>query len=124
MSENKTKPTEVSVEAYIDAVPNEARREDARTLLALLTEFLIVATHRAAARGVGDRRHRSGLADQAVGDPRVGRGVRRQRVVARRVEAAAVPRHSVGLSRAVAAVELVVGGAAGIDTVAVTSCSP
>ena len=39
MSENKTKPTEVSVEAYIDAVPNEARREDARTLLALLTEL-------------------------------------------------------------------------------------
>ncbi|NWG71378.1 MAG: DUF1801 domain-containing protein [Parvularculaceae bacterium] len=32
----KTKPTAVSVEAFIDKVPNETRRKDAKTLLALM----------------------------------------------------------------------------------------
>ncbi len=35
-TENKTKPTAVSVTAFIDAIENETRRKDARTLLALL----------------------------------------------------------------------------------------
>lgn len=36
MAENKTKATEVSVDAFIDAVENDTRREDARVLKALL----------------------------------------------------------------------------------------
>jgi hypothetical protein len=32
----KTKPTAVRVENFIDAVPNESRKKDARTLLALM----------------------------------------------------------------------------------------
>lgn len=34
--ELKTKPTAVSVEAFIEKVPNEVRRKDAKTLLALM----------------------------------------------------------------------------------------
>ncbi|MXZ75163.1 MAG: DUF1801 domain-containing protein [Gemmatimonadetes bacterium] len=36
MSELKTRPTDASVEAFIDAVDHPRRREDARTLLALM----------------------------------------------------------------------------------------
>jgi hypothetical protein len=32
----KTKPTALSVDAYIEAIPDEARRRDCRTLLALM----------------------------------------------------------------------------------------
>ena len=39
MAEAKTKPTAVSVENFIAAVENPARREDARAVLALLTEI-------------------------------------------------------------------------------------
>ncbi|TNE84004.1 MAG: DUF1801 domain-containing protein [Deltaproteobacteria bacterium] len=35
---NKTTPTDASVEAFVAAVPNEARREDAQTLLRLLSD--------------------------------------------------------------------------------------
>ena len=35
MAENKTKPTTVSVETFIDAVDSDAKREDARVLDAL-----------------------------------------------------------------------------------------
>ena len=36
MAELKTKPTEVSVDAFLDAVPDPQRREDARRLCAML----------------------------------------------------------------------------------------
>jgi hypothetical protein len=36
MAETKTKPTEVSVEGFIDAVDNPVRREDARAVLAMM----------------------------------------------------------------------------------------
>lgn len=36
MAENKTKPTEVGVEAFLDAVTPDARREDGRALCALM----------------------------------------------------------------------------------------
>lgn len=36
MAENKTKPTEVDVEAYVDAVPDAGRRQDALTLVAIM----------------------------------------------------------------------------------------
>ena len=37
-AENKTKPTEVSVESYLAAIENEARRADCDTLLKLMTK--------------------------------------------------------------------------------------
>ncbi len=36
MAETKTKPTEVSVDAFIEAVPDPERREDAKTVRAML----------------------------------------------------------------------------------------
>lgn len=36
MAENKTRPTDGSVEAYIAAVPDEGRRKDCRTLVSLM----------------------------------------------------------------------------------------
>ena len=36
MAETKTKPTEVAVESFIDAVENPTRREDARTVCAMM----------------------------------------------------------------------------------------
>jgi hypothetical protein len=36
MAENKTKPTQQSVAAYIDAIPDETKRNDARTLIELM----------------------------------------------------------------------------------------
>jgi hypothetical protein len=39
MAENKTKPTPVSAEAFIDAVPDPVRREDARALAALMARL-------------------------------------------------------------------------------------
>lgn len=36
MAEIKTKPTQVSVDDFIDAVPNPQRREDARTIRAMM----------------------------------------------------------------------------------------
>ena len=36
MAENKTKPTEVSVDAFLDAVPDPVRREDGRVLRAMM----------------------------------------------------------------------------------------
>jgi hypothetical protein len=36
MADNKTKPTELSVGAYIDALPDDTRRADARTLADLM----------------------------------------------------------------------------------------
>lgn len=36
MAETKTKPTEVSADAFIEAVPNPERRADAKTLRAML----------------------------------------------------------------------------------------
>jgi hypothetical protein len=36
MPENKTKPTDVSVDGFIDAVESAQRREDARTLCAMM----------------------------------------------------------------------------------------
>ena len=36
MAETKTKPTEVGVESFIDAVENPTRREDARTVCAMM----------------------------------------------------------------------------------------
>ncbi|MBC9032863.1 DUF1801 domain-containing protein [Sphingomonas sp. JC676] len=36
MAELKTKPTEVRVDAFIEAVPDATRREDAKTLVALM----------------------------------------------------------------------------------------
>ena len=36
MAENKTKPTQVSVTDFIDAVPNAQRREDAKTVCAMM----------------------------------------------------------------------------------------
>jgi len=36
MADNKTKPTKVSVAAFIDAVPDQTRRADARTLVKLM----------------------------------------------------------------------------------------
>jgi len=36
MAENKTKPTEVSVTAYIDAIPDAAKRADAKALAKLM----------------------------------------------------------------------------------------
>jgi len=38
MVENKTKPTDADVDAFIDAVDNDRRREEARTVLALMRE--------------------------------------------------------------------------------------
>ncbi len=38
MAENKTKPTDADVDAFIDAVDDERRREEARTVLALMGE--------------------------------------------------------------------------------------
>jgi hypothetical protein len=37
-AENKTKPTEVSVESYLAAIENEARRADCETLLKLMSK--------------------------------------------------------------------------------------
>ena len=37
MAENKTRPTQASVAAYLDALTDEARREDCRALAALMT---------------------------------------------------------------------------------------
>jgi len=39
MAENKTKPTDVSVEDFIGAVENKRRREDAQELVALMREI-------------------------------------------------------------------------------------
>jgi hypothetical protein len=36
MAELKTKPTETSVEAFLDAVPDETRREDAKAVSAMM----------------------------------------------------------------------------------------
>jgi Domain of unknown function (DU1801) len=36
MAENKTKPTKTSVPAFIDAIPDQTRRADAKTLLKLM----------------------------------------------------------------------------------------
>ena len=36
MAENKTKPTQVSVPAYIDAITDETKRKDAKALVKLL----------------------------------------------------------------------------------------
>jgi hypothetical protein len=36
MAETKTKPTQVSVDSFIDAVENPVRREDARVVLAMM----------------------------------------------------------------------------------------
>jgi hypothetical protein len=36
MAENKTKPTSVDVDAFIDSVPDEQRRDEARTLRVLM----------------------------------------------------------------------------------------
>lgn len=36
MAETKTKPTEVSVDSFIDAVENPTRRDDARTVLGMM----------------------------------------------------------------------------------------
>jgi len=36
MAENKTKPTELSVSAFIDALPDEIRRADAKVLVKLM----------------------------------------------------------------------------------------
>ena len=38
MAENKTKPTEVSVAAFIDAMTDPAKREDAKVLVKLMQE--------------------------------------------------------------------------------------
>ena len=38
MAENKTKATEVSVTAYIDAIEDETRREESKVLVKLLTK--------------------------------------------------------------------------------------
>lgn len=38
MSGNKTQPTDASVDDFIDAVENDRRRQDARTLLALMRD--------------------------------------------------------------------------------------
>ena len=38
MAENKTKPTDADVDAFIDAVDNDRRREEARTVLDLMRE--------------------------------------------------------------------------------------
>jgi hypothetical protein len=38
MAENKTQPTDASVEAFLDAVPDEKRRADARVVLAMMKE--------------------------------------------------------------------------------------
>lgn len=43
MAENKTKPTGRSVEAFIERVPNSTRRDDARTVLALMRRVSRVA---------------------------------------------------------------------------------
>ena len=39
MAENKTKPTDVDVDAFIDAIANDRRRQEARTVLALMREI-------------------------------------------------------------------------------------
>jgi hypothetical protein len=39
MAENKTKPTDADVDAFIDAVDSERRREEARTVLALMRDI-------------------------------------------------------------------------------------
>jgi hypothetical protein len=36
MAENKTKPSELSVAAYIDALPDAAKRADAKALVKLM----------------------------------------------------------------------------------------
>jgi hypothetical protein len=36
MAENKTKPTTVSVAAFVDALPDEARRADSKTLIKMM----------------------------------------------------------------------------------------
>lgn len=38
VAENKTKPTDADVGAFIDAVPDDRRREDARTVLSLMQD--------------------------------------------------------------------------------------
>jgi len=38
MAENKTKPTDSSVDSYIDAISSDSQREDARKLLILMSE--------------------------------------------------------------------------------------
>eukprot|EP01114_Cavostelium_apophysatum_P004786 TRINITY_DN15153_c1_g1_i1.p2 TRINITY_DN15153_c1_g1~~TRINITY_DN15153_c1_g1_i1.p2 ORF type:complete len:147 (-),score=21.84 TRINITY_DN15153_c1_g1_i1:152-571(-) len=37
MAENKTQPTEASVQAYLDAVPDAARRQDCEAIIAMMT---------------------------------------------------------------------------------------
>jgi hypothetical protein len=39
MAETKTKPTEVSVDSFIDAIDNPTRRQDARTVLAMMARI-------------------------------------------------------------------------------------
>lgn len=39
MSENKTQPTDVSAAAFLDAIEGEERREDCRTLLAMMSRI-------------------------------------------------------------------------------------
>jgi len=39
MAQNKTQATDASVDAFIEAVPDEARRADARALVALMTRI-------------------------------------------------------------------------------------
>lgn len=38
MAENKTKPTDVHVDSYIDAICSDSQRDDSRKLLALMAE--------------------------------------------------------------------------------------
>ena len=36
MAENKTRPTKVSVKEYVDAIPDETKRADAKALIKLM----------------------------------------------------------------------------------------
>ena len=49
MAENKTKPTKVSVAAFIDALTDESKRADAKALVKLMQK------RRAKSRRCGDR---------------------------------------------------------------------
>ena len=37
MADNKTKPTDASVRAYLDAIPDAARRQDCETIVAMMS---------------------------------------------------------------------------------------
>lgn len=37
MAENKTKPTDASVQAYLDAIPDAARRQDCEAIVAMMS---------------------------------------------------------------------------------------